>query len=168
MAFDFQDVSNPGAKMMAVLRILIGLIFLWGALDKIFGLGFPTSPGGGWIDGFSPSAVLPYAFDGPFAQFLYPIAGNVITDALLIGGLSAMGVSFTLGLGRKISTVAGVIFLGLMYLVVFPIPDNPVLDYHIVYIVLVVAFMFTGAWDEVGFGKAWCETELVKRFPILM
>ena len=38
-------------RALAVLRILYGLTFLWAFIDKVFGFGYATPSGKGWIDG---------------------------------------------------------------------------------------------------------------------
>ncbi len=54
-------VSTPKAgtttgRVVAVLRIAFGLTFLWAFVDKLFGLGYATPAGKGWIDGGDPTA----------------------------------------------------------------------------------------------------------------
>ena len=38
-----------------ILRLALGWIFLWAFLDKVFGLGFATTPEKSWINGVSPT-----------------------------------------------------------------------------------------------------------------
>jgi thiosulfate dehydrogenase [quinone] large subunit len=41
------------AKAFAVLRIVMGLMFLWAFVDKTFGLNYSTSSSQAWINGGS-------------------------------------------------------------------------------------------------------------------
>jgi len=67
--------------VLATLRIVMGFIFLWAFLDKVFGLGFTTSPGKAWIKGGSPtSGFLSSAVKGPFVDFFHSLAGVAAVD----------------------------------------------------------------------------------------
>jgi len=41
---------------VAAMRILLGIIFLWAFVDKLFGLGFATSSAKSWLGGASPTS----------------------------------------------------------------------------------------------------------------
>ncbi|MEU0650528.1 hypothetical protein ABZ537_51060, partial [Streptomyces umbrinus] len=49
------DTHTARAYAFASLRLLTGFVFLWAFLDKIFGFGYATPSGKGWIDGGSPT-----------------------------------------------------------------------------------------------------------------
>jgi len=58
--------SDGTAYIWALLRFSLGWIFLWAFVDKLFGLGFATESGKGWIDGGSPIfGFLNFAARGP-------------------------------------------------------------------------------------------------------
>lgn len=44
-----------GKYIWGLLRLGMGWIFFWAFIDKVFGLGFATATGKGWIDGVSPT-----------------------------------------------------------------------------------------------------------------
>jgi hypothetical protein len=44
-------VSTAAGRVLAVLRIVFGLTFLWAFVDKLFGLGYASKSGKGWVDG---------------------------------------------------------------------------------------------------------------------
>ena len=49
-------VTTPGVrKLLAVARIVLGCFFLWPFLDTLFGLGYATPVGQGWIAGTPPA-----------------------------------------------------------------------------------------------------------------
>ena len=58
--------SDGTAYIWALPRFSLGWIFLWAFVDKLFGLGFATESGKGWIDGGSPIfGFLNFAARGP-------------------------------------------------------------------------------------------------------
>ena len=66
--------------LLAILRITIGLLFLWPFFDKLFGFGFATPHGSGVIDGGSPSSFVVYVTDGLLKDFYISLAGNAFVD----------------------------------------------------------------------------------------
>ena len=38
-----------------MLRIMVGLTFVWASADKLLGLGYATGPAKAWINGGSPT-----------------------------------------------------------------------------------------------------------------
>lgn len=123
------------------LRLSMGLIFLWAFVDKLFGLGFATVSERAWINGGSPtSGFLMNATRGPLAEFFKSLAGMPVVDWLFMLGL--LGVGLTLLLNRMVvlGALAGSIMLFLMYIAVFPPENNPLIDDHVIYI-LVLALL---------------------------
>ena len=82
-----------GRYTLAVLRIGMGWLLLWSFFDKVFGLGFSTPAGSGWIDGVSPSSFITYVASGPLADFYISLGGNVFVDILMMAGLCKFKVS---------------------------------------------------------------------------
>ena len=123
------------------LRLMMGLIFLWAFVDKLFGLGFATTLENAWINGGSPtSGFLLNATRGPLAEFFKGLAGMPAVDWLFMLGLLFVGLSVTFNRYLKWGALAGGAMLLLMYLAVFPPANNPLLDDHLVYI-LVLALL---------------------------
>ena len=121
------------------LCLVMGFIFLWAFADKLLGLGFATAKNNAWINGGSPtSGFLNNTVRGPFAEFFKGLAGMPVIDWLFMAGL--LGVGLTLVFNRFIvwGAAAGSAMLLLMYLAVFPPANNPLLDEHIVYILVLV------------------------------
>jgi len=165
---DFRELlsKDNGASFLAVVRILFGIMFLWAFLDKMFGLGMETPLNQGLIQGYSPSAYLMYMSDNTFYPLFSIFAGNIVTDAVLMVGLLLMGTALILGIASKITTVATISFLFLMMLVVFPPTDN-IVDYHLIYIVMMFAVYLGHGFSRIGFEGRWLESKLVKRFGLL-
>ncbi|MDO8590241.1 MAG: hypothetical protein Q7R69_03135 [bacterium] len=130
------------------LRLSMGLIFLWAFVDKLFGLGFATTSEKAWINGGSPtSGFLMNATRGPLAEFFKGLSGMPVVDWLFMLGLLSVGL--TLLLNRKVvwGALAGSLMFLLMYLAAFPPANHPLLDEHIVYI-LVLALLALKSTDR--------------------
>ena len=83
-------------QVLAVLRITMGLTFLWAFLDKAFGLGYATTSKQAWIHGGSPTqGFLSHVEIGPMQGLLRDWAGagwvGAIVDPSCVG-LVASGV----------------------------------------------------------------------------
>lgn len=64
-------------RVLAVLRVLMGLTFLWSFLDKTFGLGYATPAANAWADGGSPTTgFLGNVQVGPLRSALRSWAGS--------------------------------------------------------------------------------------------
>jgi hypothetical protein len=48
-------ITKRATKFLAILRVLLGVEFLWAFLDKTFGLGYATPAARAWIHGGSPT-----------------------------------------------------------------------------------------------------------------
>ena len=151
------------------LRLGMGWIFLWAFVDKLFGLGYATASEGAWINGGSPtSGFLNFATKGPFADFYQGMAGSVAVEWLFMLGLLAIGLPLMLGIGMRLAAATGVLMLGLMYSAASILPENnPFLDDHIVYAVIMVGLIVMGGGKHLGLGNMWAKTRLVRKYPIL-
>ena len=152
-----------------LLRLAMGWTFFWAFLDKVFGLGFATEAGKGWIDGGSPTfGFLNFATKGPFAGFYQGIAGTVVVDWLFMLGILVIGLPLLLGVGVRIAASIGVAMLLMMYTAGFLPPDNnPFLDEHVIYTVIMIGLVVVKPGRYLGLGGWWANTGLVRRFPIL-
>lgn len=155
----------------AVLRIYMGLLFLWAFFDKTFGLGFATKPAASWLHGGSPTlGFLKFGTHGPFASVFQSMAGNPLVDWLFMLGLLGIGVALTLGAGVRIAGWSGAVMVLLMYLALIPPTNHPFLDEHILEAICLVGLTIPdmpSAGDKLGIGKWWQSTTLVHRFPWL-
>lgn len=154
---------------LALLRVGMGWVFFWAFLDKLFGLGYATESGNGWIDGGSPTfGFLNFAATGPLTGFYQSIAGNAVVDWLFMLGLAGVGIALLLGVGIRIASIAGAAMLLLMYTALILPENNPFLDDHIIYAVLLGAIAISSRGYDLGLGKWWGNTELAKKYPILL
>lgn len=167
-----KTVRSYGALLpLAILRILLGFMFLWSFLDKMFGLGFSTKSANAMINGGSPTeGFLTYGTDT--LSFLADTPALVqVLDVVIMAAFLLLGIALILGIGMKIAAVGGTLLLLMMYVSLFPLTKagstNPIVDYHMMYIFLLWALYLSNAGDVLGLGKWWKEQSLVARYPIL-
>ena len=154
--------------LSAVTRLSLGWVFLWAFLDKVFGWGFATAAGQGWIDGGSPTAgFLGNATSGPFKGLYAGIAGAGWADALFMLGLLGIGAALMLGVAMRIASASGALLLVLMWTAVLPPANNPFMDDHLVYALVLGILCLTHADRTLGLGRVWEALPMVRRFPVL-
>ncbi len=161
--------EDPGAFVFAILRLLIGFMLLWAFFDKMFGLGFPTASGAGYIDGGSPTeGFLMFASTGTFGWLFEPLTRiTPVMDVIILISMLGLGTGLMLGIGKRICCVGGMVMFFIFYLAVMPLSDNPIIDYHTIYIVVLAGVLLTDSCSILGMGNRWRDTALVRRFPIL-
>ncbi|GAB3744050.1 DoxX family membrane protein [Amycolatopsis oliviviridis] len=159
---------------LAVLRISIGLIFLWAFADKAFGFGYATTSNNAWVNGGSPTkGFLSHVDVGPFAGTLRSWAGAAWADWLFMIGLLGIGLAVTVGIGLWISAFTGTVMMALMWVAEWPparttitgepsLSTNPVIDYHFVYAVVLIAVAATAAGNHLGLGGRWSRLSFVE------
>ncbi|HEY8718247.1 DoxX family protein [Pengzhenrongella sp.] len=163
--------SARGRHWLAVTRLAIGFTFLWPFLDKTFGLHYSTgAPTLSWLDGGTPSqGYLTSLTRGPFKDFFANIAGPV-TDWLFMLTLLGLGLALILGIGLRVSAVVGPILMLLMWAAEWPFSQgstNPVIDYHLIYALVVIVCAVLLAGDTWGLGRRWAALGVVQRQPWL-
>lgn len=161
-------------RWLAVTRYATGFIFLWAFLDKTFGLGFSTPVERAWINGGTPAQgfLNSPAVTGPLQPFFQSIA-SPLADWLFMAGMLGIGAAVMLGIGLRVSAVAGTVMMLLMYLAEWPFAigagsTNPLVDYHIIYALALIVIAVTMAGDTWGLGATWKKLPLVQRFRWLV
>ena len=165
--------------LAAAVRISIGWVFLWAFLDKTFALGHETGvdPETGavgyfgpaaWINGASPTeGFLGFAVEGPLAGAYAGLAGNAVVDWLFMLGLLGIGIALILGIAMWIAAVSGAVMLILMWTAVLPPANNPFMDDHIIYSLVLVLLALLGAGRTLGLGRAWERLPFVRERAFL-
>ena len=172
------EVSSAARKSLAVLRIAFGFTFLWAFFDKLLALGFHTGYDeqgtldrfgpAAWINGGSPTeGFLKFGAQGPFKDFYNSIAGAAWADWLFMLGLLGIGLALTFGFAIRLAASAGFVLYIMMWSVVLPPENNPVVDDHILGALTMVVLALTLAGDTWGVGRMWARTDVVSRFPVL-
>ena len=162
----------------AVSRLSIGFVFLWAFFDKLLALGYATGVDretgaidrfgdAAWINGGSPTTGFLSNVTGPFKGVFEPLAGAAWADWLFMIGLLAIGVALMVGIGMRIAAASGALLLVFMWMASLPLDNNPFMDDHLVYAVVLIGLAAAHAGDTLGAGRAWARTELVRRHPVL-
>lgn len=167
-------------RALATLRIAFGITFLWAFLDKTFALGFHTGYDqegtldrfgpAAWINGGSPTeGFLSFGVpeDNPFKGFFNGMADSVIVEWLFMLGLLGIGVALLLGVAMRIGAAAGALMYAFMYAAVLPLENNPIVDDHLVGVIVMAVLVLGGAGMTWGLGRWWNRTGVVKSFPVL-
>lgn len=119
----------------------MAFIFLWAFVDKVFGLGFATKAENAWINGGSPTTgFLTNAPKGPLAEVFKSLAGVAVVDWLFMLGLLFVGLTLLVNRAVLWGAMAGILMMLLMWLALLPPANNPIVDDHIVY-ALVLALL---------------------------
>ncbi|WP_433257586.1 hypothetical protein ACQPYK_20955 [Streptosporangium sp. CA-135522] len=160
--------SRAAGYAWAVTRIGLGWIFLWAFADKVFGWGLATPAGRAWIHGGSPTTgFLKGTGDNALGGLFGALAGQGWVDWLFMLGLLGVGAALTLGAGMRIAAVGGGALMVLMWAAELPLANNPFMDEHLVYALVLAGLALGGAGDVLGAGGRWGRTRLVRRYPIL-
>jgi len=178
-----EAVHTPALqRTMGALRMLLGFTFLWAFLDKAFALGFSTGRvvsdtgatvkiaffgDAAWIHGASPTAgAIGFALKGPFADAIQTATGYHMTQAgpavnpwidwVFMVSMLLIGLGLLTGVMTRLAAVGGIVWLAVFYLgtAIWP-ENNPVLDEHVIYAVVLVALIFANAGRYWGLGKIW-------------
>ncbi|MBS3133920.1 DoxX family membrane protein [Candidatus Woesearchaeota archaeon] len=144
------------AYIWVLLRIAIGWLFLWAFFDKLFGLGFNTASDKSWINGVSPTAgFLKLGTHGIFSGFYNSLTGSVVIDWIFMIGLLLLGLGLIFGIYVKIAAYAGALLMFLIWTALTPPEHNPIIDEHIVYLLVLIG---------IAISKSSLEFSLEKRF----
>jgi len=154
--------------VLAITRIAIGWVFLWAFLDKTFGLGFATERADAWVNGGSPtSGYLNFATEGKTFHDFFASVASPAADWLFMIGLLGIGLALILGIGMWIAAISGSVMLVLMWAAGLPLENNPFMDDHIIYALVLVALAIYGAGRTWGLGRTWEALPIVHKLPIL-
>lgn len=133
----YNELMNKQKIVLVALRYSMGFIFLWAFIDKTFGLGFATAPDKAWIHGGSPtSGFLANGVRGPFADIFHGLAGMALVDWMFMSGLLFVGLTLIFNKYVKWGSITGSLMLLFMYLALLLPENNPIIDDHIVYILV--------------------------------
>lgn len=136
------------------LRFVMSFIFLWAFFDKTFGLGFATTADKAWIAGGSPTfGFLSFAAKGPFAEYFKSLAGLQVVDWMFMIGLLFVGITLLLNRYVKWGAIAGTLMMLLMWLAVLPPENNPIVDDHIVYALVLILLGIKSREDKLSLNK---------------
>ncbi len=172
-------IADKSSYFWAAARIALGFTFLWAFIDKLFGLGFATCRDTktdvistmcekAWINGGSPTeGFLQFATKGPLVELYQSLAGNSFIDILFMVGLGLIGSALIIGIGIRVATVSGVLLMLMMWSSMLLPQNNPLIDEHIIYSIVLLGILSENKNQKWGLRKLWVKQPFVKRFPIL-
>jgi thiosulfate dehydrogenase [quinone] large subunit len=168
-------VTRAAAYSAALLRISLGLVYLWGFIAQAFGVVYTnskTDPTGkitygwhftydankGWItSGFTHSPTGQYVGNthGPLA-FISKNLPTGLDDLGWIIAIGGLGIALTLGILMNIAGVGGFLLNILLWFSTFPPSSNPIIDgTHTIYALVLLLLMFLHAGNKWGLGRWW-------------
>ncbi|WP_218917352.1 DoxX family protein [Luteipulveratus mongoliensis] len=154
--------------LTAITRISLGWIFLWAFLDKTFGLGHETTNAQAWVNGGHPTyGFLHFSAAGPFKGFYHGIAGDAWADWLFMIGLAGIGIALVLGVATRVAAWSGALMLVVMWTVVLPPANNPFMDEHLIYAMVLLALPLLHAGNTLGLGQWWQGLPVISRHASL-
>ncbi|GAA4937644.1 DoxX family membrane protein [Actinoplanes utahensis] len=168
-------LTHTASRVLAVLRIVTGSVFLWAFLDKAFGFGYATPGERAWVDGGSPTrGFLSGVEVGPFQDVFHGIAGAAWADWLFMLGLLGIGVALILGIGLRVAAAAAGLMMAFMWIAEWPLAQhtssgeatrssNPLIDYHVVYGITAAVLALTYAGHTWGLGRRWAKLGFVQK-----
>jgi thiosulfate dehydrogenase (quinone) large subunit len=171
-----------GGLIWGLLRLSIGWVFLWAFLDKLFALGFASgrNPETGvadrfgdaaWINGGSPTdGFLQFGLHTkePFTGFYESLAGSSLIEWAYMLSMLAIGVALMLGIATRLAAGAGILWMLLFYTASALSPENnPFMDDHIIYAIVLAGIAVVGGGRYLGLGKQWERLSFVQKYPIL-
>jgi thiosulfate dehydrogenase (quinone) large subunit len=179
------NIPRGGARTAALLRIGLGLMYLWAFVAQGFGVGYtnvkttqqPPPPDAaapapvtygwtftydadnGWISsGFkhSPSeAYLTKNTHGPVGTLLTDLPTG-LTDFGWIFALAGLGIALTFGVFSRIAGWGGFALNMVIWFAAFPPSTNPLIDgEHMAFALSILLLMWIQASNYWGFGRWW-------------
>lgn len=177
---DRPDTRPPARRVLAITRITLGFVFLWAFLDKTFGLGYSTASKDAWINGGSPTAgFLGHLDAGPLRGMFGSWAGLGVIDWLFMVGMLGVGIAMILGIGLRVSAVAGSLLMLGMWLAEWPLAKvgasgaptmstNPLIDYHVIFALVLIVCAVAYAGRTWGLGRLWERLAIVRHYRWLV
>ena len=166
------DTTGTTARAVAryawfAARIGMGFIFLWAFVDKLFGFGYATPAGKGWIDGGSPTKGFLSGSRGPVRGLLPQHRRHGFRQHRVHARPGRDRRGSAARCRHALAAGAGALMLVMMYTVVLPPTTNPLIDDHLILAVLLIGLAAVGAGNTFGLGRRWAATPLVTRQPWL-
>jgi thiosulfate dehydrogenase [quinone] large subunit len=78
-------------------------------------------------------------------------------------GLAGIGTALLLGIGMRVAALSGAVLYLMMWTVVLPPENNPIVDDHIIGALAILALALVHAGDTFGFGRWWKQQPIVQQ-----
>lgn len=155
-------VDRGHALGVAVLRIAVGIVFLWAGLEKFLGAGAKGWTALGFLK-FGTAGTLSWPFVSgepakdavfnPTHDFWVGLAGNsgVMTaiDTLVVFGECAIGIALILGLATRFASAMGTLMMLLFFLAAWDFAYG-IVNQHLTYAVVTAFLGYIGAGNYFG------------------
>jgi thiosulfate dehydrogenase [quinone] large subunit len=163
----------------AAIRVALAVVFLWTFLDKTLALGWATGRDAktgtvaflgkdAWISGASPTAgFLKFGTSGPLAPLFKAISGSPVVDWLFMLGMGGVGLGLLLGVAWRLTISAGVALMVLLRLAVWTDPNNPIVDEHVVYALVLLGIAAAPYARWASLDRWWRRIGIVRTVPLL-
>ena len=116
----------------------------------------------------SPTAgFLGKATTGPLADFYHNLAGSAWVDWVFMIALLFIGLALVFGICLHLASWGGVLLMVAMWSALWPVENNPLIDEHIIYALMLAGFGSTDVCDSWSLRARWKATVLVQRHPFL-
>ena len=155
-------IVNPVHRAgVALLRIAVGIIFLWAGLEKVLGSGAEGFSAAGFLQfGTAGSLAWPFvtepvegAIYNPTQAFWTALAANQtamsIVDILVPWGQIGIGVSLLLGLLTRFGAVMGALMMLFFFFAAWEF-EHGIVNQHLTYAVVCLALAGLGAGRYFG------------------
>jgi thiosulfate dehydrogenase (quinone) large subunit len=170
--------AHIGVVALNLLRLALGVEFLWAFLDKTFGLGYATPTERAWIHGASPTeGFLSGVSAGPLKGVFNDLAGNPFIDWLFMIGLLGIGAALLLGVALRVAAASGALLLAMMWVATWPPAttaggeptgsNNPMVDDHVISALALIVVGVYAAQSAGYLGRWWAKLAFVQRSPWL-
>lgn len=150
------DLAIPAFAL--ILRLAMGWLFLEAGIDKL-------------ITNFSAAGFLTNATKGPLAGWFQDLGTNQaalnVIDPLVIWGEILIGAALVLGLATRFALLSAGTMMLLFFLSQMPAPENPFLDFRLVYLLVFALLGALGAGRILGLDALIEKWEPVKRVRLL-
>lgn len=167
----YAPISRYG---VALLRVVVGVIFIWAGLDKVFNGGAPgnwsaqaylkfaTNGTLGWP--FVTGTPDPNAIYNPTHAFWVSVANNdfamTIVNNLVVAGEMCVGIALIFGIVTRFAGAMGALMMLFLFLAGWSF-TNGIVEEHLTYAVVLLALAGMGAGNYYGLDRI-----LGSRFPV--
>lgn len=164
VSFEY-DEHWVGVSLLS-MRLVMGWVFLQAGLDKLFDPGWTAA-------GYLQNAVHP---GNPLGDLWTSMAGSPLVDALVVWGLTLIGLALLAGALVRFSAFWGAVMMLFFWASSLqggiaeglPLENGWIVDSHVVYVVLLFGLGAFGAGRIVGVDRWLEETDVVREHPWLL
>ena len=162
---------------VALLRIVVGIIFLWAGLDKLLGsgpegwtaagfLGHATGGSLGWPFVAAPAADAAAVIYNPTHDLWVSLSKNTtalaIINPMVVYGEIGIGISLILGLLTRFGAIMGALMMALFFVAGWAF-TNGIVEEHLTYMVVLLAIAGLGAGKYYGLDQWAASTAFGQR-----